>query len=635
MLYRRKKKGIVPPNKFSDVKSMKSSISADLPFEAHRRASRKNKLINQASREVINEQQRPRSATRAIYEEKKGIRDSWADLAGSRQFLQDMENSESLGVGSKHSKGSTDRKSRAKHRKMKFDEKAFLKVYNVSEKGKHSRHSAWKNSQMTDPEFYETKYTCMLYVDGAIANTLIGFIVLFAIAFAVAELFDEDINGQRAINATLFAVFVVEFLVRFIAYGCSIIRRPMVWLDVLSMILDAAALGLNSPRLHLFRVLRFGRIARIGKVTKHWVVGIEENRALKDQREKIVVENQHITWYLPRHLFSHGWFVNSSGTILWSRQLWVQSLMLMILSTIWAAHLCDTSDTLTRGDFAKCAVPIGDASVLIFTVIAAIFGGVFTYITLTRWWETRKAFTKLAASSRELLQMMISYIPGNDHLSSRFRNLMRRLQLSAFILVTQGVRCDFDLDLLQSQGLLTDDESSSIETVSNGYYIVYCWMRSYLWQFQAESARLFMSPVASMFCAEQVDKCIQQQQLQIGEIFALVQTQVPYIFVHLITLVAKVQLIVLSLWAGTFIRYGHDNESYAMLVWGYVLIIFSSLAIEGMLQMHSSLFSPFGYDAVDFPLHIYVQLMMDISRDMKAARIQLEDEKEKVSDDVA
>jgi len=172
-----------------------------------------------------------------------------------------------------------------------------------------------------------------------------------------------------------------------------------------------------------------------------------------------------------------------------------------------------------------------------------------------------------------------------------------------------------------------------MHTVAGCYFLVYSWIRSELWRFERDASELFVSPRTSATCVSSLDRCIAQQQTEIEGIFTLIETQMPYMLAHLASVSAKIQLLVVALWAGEYIRFGYDQEAYATIAFGIVIVLFVNLVVEGMLQVteqmtidstirlllpqvHTALFNPFGYDAVDFPLHLYVRSVVTLSDEL-------------------
>jgi len=500
-----------------------------------------------------------------------------------------------------------------KYNEKMFSSKMFLRVYYADEKKKHELYKA----NFNDPEqqsgiYMDGKKRFLRAVDGRIANSITAVIVLMAIILTTYTLFRPDMQGEWELNLLIFSIFAAELILRFFAYGYrSFFQRPMIWVDMAVIAADIVAIALDDSNIHAFRLLRVIRIARFGKVTRKWLY-LQEDVGREDQ-EKVVADNGHVIWYMPRHLFSQGWLYSLRGTVAWSREIWVQAVMLLILSAVWGSRICKTGCQ----NCGRCTQAIGAVPVLVTTLVATVSCGIFILVTFRRWWNTRSKFAGVTGNVRDFIQMIVAYFPGRDELSFKFSDKIVRLQLAAFILLTQSLRGERDLKLLVDQGLLTYRERKRLRTVAGCYYLVYAWIRSEIWKFERAASDLFVSPSSSGVLCGNLERCLVKQQEDIDSIFTLLETQLPYIYVHLVTLIAKIQLIVVALWAGSLLRYGYDQEAYGTLVFGLLFVVFVNSLVEGMLQVHAALFSPFGYDAVNFPLHLYVRSIVSLSSQLR------------------
>jgi len=380
-----------------------------------------------------------------------------------------------------------------------------------------------------------------------------------------------------------------------------------VYLDCFSIAGDITAFIMNEPRFHAFRLLRLLRFMRIGKDVN--IQKIHPVSGTSPGSDKIVTDNGHVYWYAPRHLFSHGWFKAANGTVLRSSKLWGQILILSALSTLYASRLCTSQCDIgsSQEDCSMCARPIGDGPIIVATLLVAAFLGLLLHISLSRWWEIRAYFQNLTSNMRDFIQMLLAYVPSSDETSIDFREKAIRLQIAAFIMFTQAIRGERDLKLLTYQGLLTLKERKKLKTVAGCYYLAYSWIRSDLWLFARRHADRFVHPESRALCIQGLEKSISSQQSNIENMLALIETPVPYIYTHLMAILAKFELVLVSIWISEILRYGFDQDTVESIVLGYVIIVGLCIIVEGILEVHSSLSTPFGYTAVDFPLHLYVR----------------------------
>lgn len=100
------------------------------------------------------------------------------------------------------------------------------------------------------------------------------------------------------------------------------------------------------------------------------------------------------------------------------------------------------------------------------------------------------------------------------------------------------------------------------------------------------------------------DQTVKQANL-VATIKVYLQTQIPYTYTHLMTIIVKVHLLFVTAVAGTFVGQGIHDKQYITVVWGYLIILLSNTVFEGLLRIHVVLADPFGADACDFPMEMY------------------------------
>lgn len=79
----------------------------------------------------------------------------------------------------------------------------------------------------------------------------------------------------------------------------------------------------------------------------------------------------------------------------------------------------------------------------------------------------------------------------------------------------------------------------------------------------------------------------------------------PYIYVHLMTMLVKTYLIVIAAVAGSSLRMSWFLSRPADFTAAIMMVFFMNLVYEGLLQIHIRLWNPLGFDINDYPQRRY------------------------------
>ena len=69
----------------------------------------------------------------------------------------------------------------------------------------------------------------------------------------------------------------------------------------------------------------------------------------------------------------------------------------------------------------------------------------------------------------------------------------------------------------------------------------------------------------------------------------LLPEQVPYMYVHVMTIIIKFHLFMVVIVAGSTMGSGLAKGSNSLVTWGYVLMVVNTIVFEGLLELHSQL----------------------------------------------
>ena len=194
------------------------------------------------------------------------------------------------------------------------------------------------------------------------------------------------------------------------------------------------------------------------------------------------------------------------------------------------------------------------------------------------------------------------------------RALVLRYGLLSHALLYKEARQETELDDLVSAGLLHEHEAATLQPLSSKPLVVWAWMASF-WQ-RALGGHLGCTHIehASMLAPMVHDRCMRGRGA-IGTALAVIDTQQPFPYVHLLSLITDVALSVnaatVGLQTGRHLLGAEAARAEAPLIIACALVRVTAfvLCIGGLLSIGVHLDNPAGDDASDFPALAY-QVMM-------------------------
>jgi hypothetical protein len=366
------------------------------------------------------------------------------------------------------------------------------------------------------------------------------------------------------------------------------------------------------------------RIARLGKISRIARLQNKVDEIENDIRGKAIEKDDegHIYQYNSATLFSLGWTYNLGGTVIAMPEIWVQTLVFLIIQTLLASitcpDYCDSSSNAfdpIEGECDYCITTIEPDYSLMFLGLAAFLLGIFAQMLFDRWWQTRLLIEKLFAEIRDTCVITVSIITGKDNHSRNVRHdLVRWAILGAYLVEKEIDGKDNFREAVQMK-YLKEREWDEIEKCENKntYHLPYQWGFDTV-------LRLNESPLCTnKSLVHDLALSFNQQRKMCTDILMYLNTPMPYIYIHLMTLICKVDLLFTSIACGTLVGQAIHNKQPLTVAISYLIVLLANMLIEGLLRLHVVLSDPFGDDNCDFPWSTY---MKDVIRQCKIFKEQ-------------
>lgn len=291
--------------------------------------------------------------------------------------------------------------------------------------------------------------------------------------------------------------------------------------------------------------------------------------------------------------------------------LWVV-LTVVLLSTIRYASKLDDKSIRTLSSYLTSFMPF--------------FFAMYLNVVFGRWWTMRTAgLGAMWQAVDDMCVILASHCPGDKFESQR--STLLRYGLLSQALIYQVARKEVDLQELLENGILMPSEMKALEEAPGSMpQTVWVWILD-LWR------KLHSEGHIEWWVVQHAQKLIGEGRRAIKTIFTYVTCQIPFGWVHLMTFMVNITLIVLVLKAAIItakdiadmqaspnpctmdIRDGfscnsdfHDQVSIFSQVIQLIIVPFLFLAF---LEFTNELTNPFGEDPHDFPRHVYMCGMRD------------------------
>ena len=240
--------------------------------------------------------------------------------------------------------------------------------------------------------------------------------------------------------------------------------------------------------------------------------------------------------------------------------------------------------------------------------------GPYVATAVARWWQVRKdGIGGLWGVVDDLTTWSAAWFPGRTVADRSARALVIRLGLLSHALLYKEARSEADdLDDLVASGLLLEHEAAALQPLASKPLVVWAWMTAF-WT-RALGGVLDTSPIAhaAQLAPLVHDKCMRGRGA-IGLALAYVDTQQPFSYLHLLSIITDITLAVNSATVG--VQTGRHllqpstrvSRAEAALVVGCALlrVVTIVLIASGLLVIGVQLDNPMGDDPGDFPALAY------------------------------
>lgn len=435
-------------------------------------------------------------------------------------------------------------------------------------------------------------------------------LTLTSMTMLFVEMFNFEISeAGQMIDTVVWVLFLTETLTRMVVIGpkryftdiMCVCDGLVSTIDITILVITLTMDG-GPGALQLLRILRVARLSKISRIAR---LSVSVNATVgNDARGKSVEKDEdgHIFAFNSAQLFSLGYLYNYGGTVVAMPEIWVQCLIFVIITTALATVTCDVKCDPTLNTFeancdsSRCVNSLDPSYGLMFLGLAAFLLGIFAQLLFDRWWDMRVLIQNLFSEIKDASILTTSFVRGNDAFSIRVRkDVIRWAKLAAYLVEKRIDGKENYRDAVQ-KGWLTEAEWDRIEGIESNHLLPQQWAFDLLCRAKLKSLAEGTHDTFDILL-----ECFLRQRAHVDDLLMIMNTPLPYVFLHLMTVICKVNLLFMSVACGTVVGQAVNQSQYLMIAIGYIIVILGNMLIEGLLRLHVVLSDPFGDDPCDFP----------------------------------
>lgn len=230
--------------------------------------------------------------------------------------------------------------------------------------------------------------------------------------------------------------------------------------------------------------------------------------------------------------------------------------------------------------------------------------GLYLSLALSRWWALRVQALGTMFDAIANVSMLVSCVlPSKEHQIVRY--MVVKWGMASIQLLLKAARGSDDISNMKENGLLTREEVDSIESCSpyGRAMVMWGWIMRIC---QDSFHRASGPPPHAPKVALAFNICLSARN-GIQTIHTYLQTQLPFAYVHLISLLVSVNNLIVTAKCALVIivSISKDPMDGTMIGNQLLMMILIPTIYQGLLSISYMIHDPFGEDMLDFPVAAY------------------------------
>lgn len=246
----------------------------------------------------------------------------------------------------------------------------------------------------------------------------------------------------------------------------------------------------------------------------------------------------------------------------------------------------------------------------------------YVSLAVSRWWALRvQALGKIFEAVANTTSLMGCMLPEPKH--RKVRDLIVKWGIASIFLVVKAARNAEDdedpetsrardlqdLNEMAEKGLLSVEETHLLANSTPYGRAMAMWA----WVMRLSQESLVDAsgpPPHAPKLTLVINECIMARE-GIQMIHTFLKTQLPFAYVHLITVIVNMNNIVLSITCGTIFTISFSNRDFQTMVYQVMKFILVPILYHGLLSISYVIHDPFGDDMLDFPIAAFIKYVAE------------------------
>lgn len=222
-------------------------------------------------------------------------------------------------------------------------------------------------------------------------------------------------------------------------------------------------------------------------------------------------------------------------------------------------------------------------------------------LSLTRWWALRDQGLGKVFDALTSVSMLVSCELHEDKWSS-VRNQIAKFGIASVELIVQAARRRERLELLVQMDCLTEWQRDALQRLDILWERpIVCWA----WILRICMSAMDYAKTPAPRTAMVMKECLVAKE-GMTTMNMYLDTQLPFGYVHLMTLLVNLQNLVMALKAGILFAHAYALDKPNLMVQQCISCLVIVLLYQGILQISYVIADPFGDDVINFPIRGYM-----------------------------
>lgn len=226
--------------------------------------------------------------------------------------------------------------------------------------------------------------------------------------------------------------------------------------------------------------------------------------------------------------------------------------------------------------------------------------GSYVAVALKRWWTVRNEGLAEIFNAITNITMLVACIMHPERLKP-VRTLTLKWSFASVFLLLKAVRGQSNLQDMLHKSLLSEEEINILMKIADLHArpaVLWAWVLRLV----HESFSQAVGPMPYSIQTSKAAEIIMSASSGLSVIDMHLRTALPFVYVHLITLLVDVQTLVLVAKTGVVAAQAYHEGEMARCASQYVFCVIVPTLYRGLLSISYAIFDPFGEDILDFPV---------------------------------